>query len=67
MSNQGPSTPVKVYDGKILPNYGGTRLNNIRWKPGSGGPKGGPIPLAKAATGYKTKRGSTKATKKHYG
>ena len=31
-ANQGPSTPVKNYDGKFLPNMGGGRPTNIRPK-----------------------------------
>ena len=31
-ANQGPSTPVKNYDGKFLPNMGGGRPGNIRPK-----------------------------------
>ena len=38
--NQGPSTPVGIYDGKVLPNYGGTRNGPIRIKGHT------PIPLA---------------------
>ena len=30
--NQGPSTPVGIYDGQVLPNYGGTRNGPIRIK-----------------------------------
>ena len=42
--NEGPSTPVYIDpEGKVMPNFGGTRIKNIKWKPGSGGPKGGPI------------------------
>ena len=34
MANAGPSTPVGVYDGKILPNFGAGRVNNVRPKEG---------------------------------
>ena len=34
MANAGPSTPVGVYDGKILPNFGATRVREVRPKPG---------------------------------
>ena len=33
-ANAGPSTPVKSYDGKIMPNYGGGRIGKIKLKPG---------------------------------
>lgn len=33
--NAGPSSPVKIYDGKVLPNYGGTRNGKIRPKKGT--------------------------------
>ena len=40
--NQGPSTPVYIDpEGKVMPKM--QPIKNIRWKPGSGGPKGGPI------------------------
>ena len=45
VANEGPRTPVKMYDGKLMPNFGGTRIKHIRWKPGSGGPKGNPASL----------------------
>ena len=32
--NAGPSTPVKSYDGKIMPNYGGGRIGKVRPKKG---------------------------------
>ena len=32
--NQGPSTPIKNYDGKMLPNFGAGRINNVRLKGG---------------------------------
>ena len=32
--NAGPSTPVKEYDGKIMPNYGGGRIGKVRPKKG---------------------------------
>ena len=32
--NAGPSTPVRNYGGKILPNSGGGRIGNVRLKPG---------------------------------
>ena len=32
--NAGPSTPVKEYDGKILPNFGGGRIGKVRPKKG---------------------------------
>ena len=32
--NEGPSTPVKEYDGKIMPNYGGGRIGKVRPKKG---------------------------------
>jgi len=32
--NAGPSSPVRIYDGKVLPNYGGTRNGKIRPKKG---------------------------------
>ena len=34
MPNQGPSTPVGNYDGKILPKFGATRIGNVRLKNG---------------------------------
>ena len=34
MANAGPSTPVGVYDGKILPNFGATRVKEVRPKEG---------------------------------
>ena len=34
MANAGPSTPVGVYDGKILPNFGATRVKKVRPKEG---------------------------------
>ena len=37
--NQGPSTPVKNYDGKFLPNMGGGRPGNIRPKGGAAFPQ----------------------------
>ena len=30
--NDGPSTPVRVYDGKVLPNFGGGRIGKVRPK-----------------------------------
>ena len=33
-ANQGPSTPVKMYDGKMMPNSGAGRIKNVRPKPG---------------------------------
>ena len=32
--NAGPSTPVKEYDGKIMPNFGGGRIGKVRPKKG---------------------------------
>ena len=32
--NAGPSTPVKEYDGKIMPNYGAGRIGKVRPKQG---------------------------------
>ena len=32
--NDGPSTPVRNYGGKILPNSGGGRIGKVRLKPG---------------------------------
>ena len=32
--NAGPSTPVKEYDGKIMPNFGAGRIGKIRLKKG---------------------------------
>ena len=32
--NQGPSTPVKMYDGKMMPNSGAGRVKNVRPKAG---------------------------------
>ena len=32
--NAGPSTPVKSYDGKIMPNYGAGRIGKVRPKKG---------------------------------
>ena len=34
MPNQGPSTPVGNYDGKIMPNFGSTRIGKVRLKGG---------------------------------
>ena len=34
MPNQGPSTPVGNYDGKIMPKFGATRIGNVRLKNG---------------------------------
>ena len=32
--NQGPSTPVGNYDGKIMPKFGAGRIGNVRLKGG---------------------------------
>ena len=34
IENMGPSTPVKNYDGKIMPNFGAGRVGKIRLKNG---------------------------------
>ena len=34
MPNQGPSTPVGNYDGKIMPKFGAGRIGNVRLKGG---------------------------------
>ncbi len=33
--NDGPSSPVRIYDGKVMPYYGGTRNGKTRPKKGT--------------------------------
>ena len=61
--NQGPSTPVKNYDGKFLPNMGGGRPGNIRPKGGAALPQAKKDDTGRGGKGNNFGMGSAVVTK----
>ena len=62
-ANQGPSTPVKNYDGKFLPNMGGGRPGNIRPKGSAAFPQAKKDDTGRGGKGNNFGMGSAVVTK----